>query len=196
MKKKSLALLLLITMVHTFSFAQETESVLSAPGNWKGEIIPFPINFAPDIDLVGIEDLKFAPSWRDSSSQEFWTYTFVWYVDIGPAMSESKLTEYFNYYYDGLMGIDYKNKADSTGLKQLDKTLCLFVKTEEGFTGKMRVYDNFFTKDYMTLNVKVKESFCNSSNKQVIFCDISPQSFDHKVWDLFDEVKLKEDCDQ
>ena len=95
----------------------------------------------------------------------------------------------------GLLGVDVNNQADTTKSNQLDKTICLFVKTNEGFTGKMRVYDRFFTKNYMTLNIKVKESFCPKTNKQIVFCDISPQAFDHVVWGMFEDVKLKVKCD-
>ena len=97
-------------------------------------------------------------------------------------MTESKLTESFNSYYDGLMGVNFNNQTDTTNSNRLDKALCLFIKTSEGFTGKMRVYDTFFSKDYMTLNIKVKEYFCAISNKQIILCDISPKSLDNKLW--------------
>jgi hypothetical protein len=195
MYKKSILILILLTIYSVITFGQEKETVLSAPDNWISEIIPFPLGFARSIDFVGFEDLRFAPGWSDSTSQEFWAYTFVWYIEKGPAMTESKLTEAFNSYYDGLMGVDNHNQADSTNSKRLDKTLCLFVKTDDGFVGKMRVYDRFFTKDYMTLNIKVKESFCPKMNKQIIFCDISAMSFDHEVWDTFNDVVLSVECD-
>jgi hypothetical protein len=195
MYKKSVLALILFTISSVLAFGQEKETVLSAPENWKSEIIPFPIGFAPDIDFVGIEDLRFTPGWADSTSQEFWTYMFVWYIEKDSPMTESKLTAYFNGYYDGLMGVDSKNQADATNSNQLDKTNCQFVKTNEGFTGKMSVYDRFFTKDYMTLNIKVKESFCPKTNKQIIRCDISPKAFDHQVWGIFDDVELKVKCD-
>jgi hypothetical protein len=195
MYKKSILVLFLFTISSIITFGQEKESVLSAPDNWQSEIIPFPLGFARDIDFIGFEDLRFAPGWSDSTSQEFWAYTFVWYIEKGPAMTESKLTESFNSYYDGLMGVDIHNQNDSTNSNQLDKTLCLFVKTNEGFVGKMRVYDRFFTKDYMTLNIKVKESFCPKTNKQIIFCDISPMAFDHEVWGIFDDVEISVECE-
>ena len=93
------------------------------------------------------------------------------------------------------MGVDIANQSDTTKSNQLDETLCLFVKTNEGFSGKMRVYDRFFTKDYVILNIKVTESFCPETNKQIILCDISPKAFDHEVWKLFDEVNLKIKCE-
>jgi hypothetical protein len=52
------------------------------------------------------------------------------------------------------------------------------VKTNEGFAGKMSVYDTFFSKENMTLNLKIGESFCPKTNKQIILCEISQKSFD------------------
>lgn len=195
MNKKTVLILFIFTISCYTTFGQENEAILSAPDNWKSEIIPFPIGFAPSIDFVGFEDLRFSPGWNDSSSKEFWTYSFVWYIETYGAMTESKLTESFKSYYDGLMGVDMQNQADTTNSNKLDKTLCLFIKTNEGFSGKIRVYDAFFTKNYMTLNIKVKETFCPKTNKQTILCDISPKAFDHVVWTIFNDVKLDVKCD-
>jgi len=194
MHKKSILFIIVFLINAAISFGQVHETVLSAPDNWQSEIIPFPLGFAQEIDFEGFEDLRFAPKWSDSTHQNFWTYMFVWYVEMGSPMTESKLTEYFNMYYDGLMGVDHNNKSDTTNLNLLEKTLCLFVKTNEGFVGKMRTYDRFFTKDYITFNIKVEESFCPETNKQIILCDISPKAFDQKVWEIFNEVKVIAEC--
>ena len=195
MYKKTVLLLFIFTINSFITFAQEEETILSAPDDWLSEIIHFPLGFAQEIDFVGFEDLRFAPRWNDSSSQEFWAYSFVWYIEKTSAMTEDKLTETFNLYYDGLMGVDENNKADDTTSTKLDKTLCLFIKTNDGFTGKMRVYDRFFTKDYLILNINVKETFCPKTNKQIILCDISPKDFSHEVWKIFDDVKVDIKCD-
>lgn len=195
MYRKSVLGLILFTITIALCFGQERETVLSAPDNWKSEIIPFPMGFAREIDFIGFEDLRFSPGWSDSTSQEFWAYTFVWYVEKSSAMTETKLSESFNRYYNGLMGTDIRDKEDPTKLIQLDKTLSLFVKTNEGFTGKIRVYDRFFTKDYMKLNIKVEESFCPKTNKQIIRYDISPKGFEDEVWRIFNDVKLIVKCD-
>jgi len=195
MNKKTVLFLCIFTISSFITIGQEEETVLSAPDNWKSEVIHFPLGFAQQIDFVGFEDLRFAPGWSDSTSKEFWAYTFVWYIEKESAMTENKLTETFNLYYDGLMGVDVNNEADSTNSNQLDETLCLFVKTNEGFTGKMRVYDRFFTKDYIVLNIKIKETFCPETNKQIVLCDISPKDFSHEVWKIFDDVRLDVKCD-
>jgi hypothetical protein len=195
MYKKTLLLIILISISSAISYCQEHETVLTAPENWKSEIIPFPIGFASDIDFVGFEDLRFAPDWSKIESENFWTYSFVWYIETYGAMTESKLTEFFGSYYDGLMDVNSNNQADTSNSNQLDKAFCLFIKTDEGFKGKIRTHDKFFTKNYITLNIKVKEVFCPDMNKQIITCDISPKAFDHEVWRLFDDVKLKVKCE-
>lgn len=195
MSHKSILVFFLFILCQASSFSQEHQTVLNEPEGWLTEIIPFPLGFAQDIDFTGFEDLRFAPQWSDSTSQNFWTYSFVWYIDKQSHMTEDILTDSFNKYYDGLMGVDHHNKQDSTGTNQLDKTICLFIKTDAGFSGKMRVWDRFFTRDYITLNIKVRESFCEDTQKQAVFCDITPQPFEHEVWKLFDQVQLIVDCE-
>jgi len=110
-------------------------------------------------------------------------------------MTESILTKYFKSYYDGLMGVNLKDKEGVINPNKLDKTICLFVQTSDGFIGKMRVYDKFFIKDYIMLNIKVRESFCPKTNKQIVLCEISKQTIDNKVWEIFNDIKLKVNCD-
>lgn len=184
-----------LLLVGLYASAQEHKTVLNAPEGWQNEIIPFPISFAPEIDLVGFEDLRFAPGWSDSTSQEFWSYTFVWYVEPTEPLSVNQLTEYFNLYYDGLMGVDLKNKNNDGSSHLLDKAVCHFTKTHRGFTGTMRVHDAFFTREYISLNIKVSELYCEEENMKVFSCDISPQPFDSEVWDIFNQVELTIKCE-
>lgn len=184
----------MLTMYTGIGVAQEADSVLVAPENWIGEIIPFPLGFAREIDFVGYEDLRFAPKWSDSTSQEFWTYAFVWYIEKQDAMTVAKLEENFNLYYDGLMGVNDSHRSDSNQSTKLNKTQSVFKKSASGFTGEMTVYDRFFTKDYITLNVQVSETFCLKTNKQIIRCDISPKEFSNSVWNIFEQVSVNYDC--
>lgn len=189
------SLLSLLILLSITTFAQENESVLSAPETWRTEIIPFPLEFAPEIDFEGFEDIRFAPGWSDSTQQDFWAYSFVWYIEASDPMTEKSLTEAFNGYYDGLMRAVHKSRSDSSKVEELDDTICLFIKTDDGFSGKMRVFDAFFMNDYTNLNIKVNESFCEKTNKQIVRCDISPKPFDDELWRIFDQVKVKIECE-
>lgn len=193
MPKNIILSLLIIFCLASQSFGQEHKTVLKAPKSWITEIIPFPLDFAPSIPYIGIEDLRFAPNWSDSTNDNFWTYMFVWYVLKDKPLSTDILTKYFNAYYDGLMRIEHRNKTEFSD-NPIEKTKSQFTKTAEGFTGTMNVFDGFFTKQRMTLNIKVKERFCEKMNKQIIRCDVSLQAFDHKVWENFNEVRIKVKC--
>ena len=196
MKSKSIIFnLLFLLLAGLFGLAQEEEPVLIAPDGWRSEILPFPLSFAPELEFEGVEEIQFAPGWSDPESAEFWAYSFVWYIEKQSPMTEQLLTESFNFYYDGLMTAVAENQKDSVPAPQFDEALCLFVKTEDGFTGKMRVFDAFFLKDYITLNIKVRESFCLPTDKQIVIFDISPKSLDDELWRIFDNVKLKAPCD-
>ena len=192
MPLKAILILLFINVTSTMTFGQEEKGVLSSPPDWKSELMFFPLGFAPSIDFNGIEDLRFRPNWSDSTSQEFWTYTFVWYIDSNFVCNEKNLADILNVYYDGLMGIDEKNKKAE---KKVNKTTSIIQKNKGTFEGSIEVYDAFFTKRNMTLNVKIKEAYCSKNNKQLIEFELSPKDYDHAVWDFFNEIELTVNCD-
>ena len=72
-------------------------------------------------------------------------------------MTEAKLTAYFNSYYDGLMDVTMKAPDGSINPNKIDNSICLFIKTNDGFKGRMRVYDKFFSKEYIILNIQIKD---------------------------------------
>tara|TARA_R110002050_G_scaffold141251_1_gene266276 strand:- start:30845 stop:31429 length:585 start_codon:yes stop_codon:yes gene_type:complete len=184
----------LLSILTLVGFATEHDSVLVAPNNWIAEIIPFPLGFAREIEFTGIEDLRFAPHWSDSTSEAFWTYAFVWYIDQIQPMTEESLTHNFNLYYDGLMGVNDAPPSGNQPNSKLEKTITTFHKTPNGFTGEMRVYDRFFTKHYMTLYIQVTQRICAKTKKQIIRCNISPKQMSHSIWNIFKNVTEEVNC--
>ncbi|MEN1785918.1 MAG: hypothetical protein AAGF77_12360 [Bacteroidota bacterium] len=194
MHRRHILILLSFLCYHSWVVGQEVKTILSAPDNWNSEQIAFPLGFAPEIDFKGFEDIRFAPGWADKNSEQFWTYHFTWFIQNRGALTEEVLTETMNGYFDGLTRAVLKQQSDETDPETLGKALCLFIKTEDGFRGKMRVFDAFFSKEYITLNVTIKEWFCEGSNKQIVSFNISPQPLDHEVWEVFQNVKVVWEC--
>ena len=192
MRIKLVLIIALFTLGSLICFGQEHKSLFNAPDNWISEQFDFPLSFAPSINYTSYEDLRFAPGWSDTTSNELWTYTFVWYVEKNSKLSEQRLENELEMYFDGLMGVDYAEKSDTAGPQ---KTVCNFVGTKEGFQGSIQVYDAFSSKDEMTLNVKVSEAYCSEDKKQLILFQLSPRSFDDDTWEIFNDVKLTVDCD-
>lgn len=179
---------------HALSFGQEAQTVLNAPSSWRKEVIPFPLPFAPDIDFKGVEDIRFAPGWHDPSSEDFWTYYFVWYIDKSEKIADANLKAILENYYNGLMNFVLKQESKDNELSEANKTTCLVLSSENGFEYKVEVFDAFFSKKKIALNMKIEEQMCEASNKQVITFKISPKAFDDKVWELFKQIEFIGDC--
>jgi hypothetical protein len=69
------------------------------PVGFRGETIPFPLDFAPGITHKGVEELRFAPGFFDPAAPGYWSYTFVWRTEdaaaMDPAVVGGELTAYF-----------------------------------------------------------------------------------------------------
>lgn len=181
----------------SFSFAQEEHlGVFESDTTWLKEIITFPIGFAPEIKYDGYEDLRFAKKWRDSTHEDFWSYTFAWHITSFEEPNENILETEIKYYYDGIMKAVNKKKDF-----KVPETTVLFIKTNSedkvvDYIGKIYVYDSFNTERMITLNIRVKVNHCNPKKSTTIVFRISPQDFSHSIWNRFNDVKLKPDyCD-
>lgn len=191
---KSLLLILFLFLSNKSVFAQETKTILRAPDDWNSELIHFPLSFAPEIDFEGIEDIRFAPGWSDPQSEQFWTYHFTWYLTGRKSLTDQFLEETMRQYFDGLIKVVLKEEADQFSENGFQQTTCLFIKTKEGFKGKIRLFDAFFTRKVIVLNVKVLEQICEESEKQLISFNLTPQSFDDPLWNIFNDVEIIEQC--
>lgn len=193
MKTTFLTIALFTVSILAFSQEEKTLGVLESDTTWLKEIIKFPINFAPEINYEGFEELRFAKKWRDPSNEDFWCYSFAWYIENNETQSVNRLEKHIKLYYDGLMTAVNKKKDF-----EVPETTVLFIKTPnhiEGidFIGKIYVYDAFTSEDMITLNVKVKEEYCTSKKSSVIIFQLSPQNFNHDIWNRFDEIRVKSD---
>lgn len=69
------------------------------PAGWKDEVIPFPLEFAPQLAHRGVEELRFAPGFLDDKSPNRWSYTFAWRLEdpalLDPPALAAELTAYF-----------------------------------------------------------------------------------------------------
>ena len=185
--KNCISTFLFLTVLALQSIAQPTGTplVLTTDGQWKNEIIKFPLGFAPDIKFIGYEDIRFLQGWNNQESEEFWSYGFAWLVEEDPQISVATLEEKMNSYYDGLMNLNNDTSQ---------KTISNFTKntgSENTYSGTIKTIDAFFTKEALLLNVKVKTSYCEVLQKHVVLFHLSPQAFDAAVWQELAKIKVK-----
>lgn len=195
MKKISL-ILFLTPLINLFAQEENDVKLLDAPGNWRSELIQLPLRFAPELDLEGIEDVRFAKGWSEPQSEEFFTYAFLWYLDNDPSISKEVLENSMKVYFDGLMSLIAKGK----GIEEIPKTNASFkqIKPEghtNNYTGSIEFFEAFFTQKVHTLNVKVSSSYCEDEEKHLVFFRFSPKDFEHNVWGKLNEIHYTFECE-
>ncbi|WP_420571158.1 hypothetical protein [Kordia sp.] len=189
--KKILFVLTFFCTITVFGQKEDYKNLLvTADDSWRQEIISMPIGFAPQIPHKGIEEVRFAKGWSTKESDTFWTYAFLWNVEITKTLTTDQLELYMQYYFDGLMNVVNKEKD-----KVVPKTVALFLKKEtdtDHFVGKIQLYDAFHTKNIITLYCTVSQKNCAAQKKSMILFRFSPKKFGDTTWDELNTVKLIE----
>lgn len=182
-------------------FAQEsgsaTSAILKAPDDWSQESFALPPTFVTDLDVVGVEEVRFAPGWADPASTQFWTYTFAWYLDGDAKLTEQRLEKLMEEYFTGLT----QSVGSQNGIEKdkIIKANAQFTATatsadQPTFEGTVALFDVFFTQRLITLNAKVEVTHCSELDKQLILFSFSPQAFANEVWEVFNAVQSPKDC--
>jgi len=162
------------------SFFTETE--------WGSEFFPFPISFAPEIPLEGIEEAVFPPGWGNTESPEFWSYVFVWKVKTPAPLTIQELETYLQYYFDGLL--DIKNRKNGSTI--LPTSTLLKNTTANSFIGTVHLFEGRYTQKMMYLHTFITQEYCKASKEAIIVFKFSPKGFNHPVWKDFKKLSLKE----
>src|SRR5882762_4241385 len=86
---------------------------LAIPFGWGVERSLIQKEFAPQVPFKGVEDIRYTPGWGNATSEQYWSYGFLWYLDESPKISEEMLEHNLNAYYTGLFkrNIDKQNIA-------------------------------------------------------------------------------------
>jgi hypothetical protein len=162
---------------------------LSIPEGWGVERFPIPISFAPEIAYKGVEDLRFTPGWAKSLSEEYWSYAFLWYIDGCHQPNPKKLSADLKNYYSGLVasmqreGLKDKQVPVLTNIKAIKKE----ANDVQTFRGTIQILDYMQTKP-ITLNCKIHLRTILNLKKTILFFELSPQAFGHKVWQSLDSL--------
>ena len=194
---KKLSAFLLFTLSVFASIAQSF--YLPVPEKWETEIFPIPIEFAPQIPYTGEEHLRFAPTWREPSSEELWTYCFLWWIKGDSKVNEQSLEKDLKAYYSGLVGRNIISRKIDSAL--VVPTIAAFkeVKSEKGdsqtYTGTVKMLDYLSLKP-ITLNIIAHVMPCAKEGKLGVLFTISPQPKTHALWQKLKAVHEGFRCTQ
>lgn len=172
----------------TLCYAQEktTEPSLfhSVPDGWRFEPIPFPLSFAPNIPLTGLEELLFMPGMFKTGEPDFFSYVFMWDIEGNTQINSQDLNHWFKLYFAGLSAAVMETKEDLTSV-----TTNLMVNNYS-FSGLVDWIEPFSTKSEQTLHVLGKQVLCKNHRLQVMVW-ISPKPGTDAVWQKLQSVEPK-----
>lgn len=177
--------------------AASAEYILPLPDKWTKEVFPIPINFAPEINYKGHEEIRFAPGWGDSTKNDYWSYAFLWCLDNDPKISDSIVENNLKYYYNGLVKSNGQQFHIPNSKMNMTETSFEKVAAENGdlqtFKGTVKMFD-YMRGQPQVLNCIVHLKFCSTVNKYMIFHKISPKPFTDPIWTDLDKLWTGFEC--
>ncbi|MBA4850644.1 hypothetical protein [Emticicia sp. BO119] len=168
---------------------------LPSPKGWAIERFIIPISFAPQIPYKGVEDIRFTPGWGKATSDEYWSYAFLWYLDGEVNMSATTLNNNLKAYYTGLV------KTNGRNILKISPVVTSFkeIKKDNGdiqtYVGSIQMTD-YMSQMPITLNCKAHIKSCSDKHKTFVFYELSPKPLSHKVWISLDKLWFDFKCNK
>jgi hypothetical protein len=177
---------------------QAAEYKFEVPKGWATEKIPFPIVFAPQIPYKGFEVLRFTPGWEFTTSEEHWSYSFLWWLDGDIKLDTAVLKEHLSNYYFGLLSQNTRQRHIPANKVIHPTTTITRAKTENGdaetYTGTITMLDYLdLSFPVLTLKCVIHKKVCKTHTG--ILFEISPQPFGHKVWQQLNHLETSFQCE-
>lgn len=177
----------------TFLLAEEPGSFkLAAPAGWGGETISLPPGFAPDMKLKGSEHIRFAPGMMKPESDSFFSYAFVFELQLQPVLTEAVVRDEFLKYYRGLCKAVLNGKLPDVDPAGFTLKLQRVVSDEKPaseerakdapalYAGTLEWVEPFATKKSQKLNLEIRT--WAGSDRNYLFACVSPQGQDAAIW--------------
>ena len=190
--------LILLTFAISFgvaaalSQAQEakpvTEEKLVFKTDWKGERITLPPSFAPEMELKGIEVIRFAPGMFDAKSDSFFSYAFVFSVSGDQKLTQEVIRKETLTYYRGLSKNVLKGKGvevdtakftfaleKAKAVKEVPESVTK-PETITQYSGKLEWVEPFATAKAQTLHFEIQAWGDSDTGRNYLFVCTSPRS--------------------
>jgi len=172
---------------------------LIIPKDWGIEHFPLPPDFAPGMTYKGVEDLRFAPRWGDSSSGDYWGYAYLWWLQGKPKVDAISLQQNVTEYYSGLVGRNIIERRIPANKVVPTVATIKQIKTTSGdietYGGTISMLD-YMTQKPIVLNTLIHVRNCGEQKNIVVFVKISPRPLVHPIWKQFGAILEEFKCDK
>lgn len=187
---KKTVLILIVFFIFGKTFCQQSPYTLPLPEKWGMEKIAFPISFAPEISYNGNEEIRFTPGWGNEASEEYWSYTFLWFINGTPKIDQIILQDNFSKYFSGLYRLNNKKQPVASDLN-FTKPKIEKVETVSGDTdtyrGKISTLNFLNGKDLELFAIMHIRAYADSQHTAVLV-EFSPKPYEHSVWQKLNAV--------
>jgi hypothetical protein len=100
--------------------APATTAAWRIPTGWKGETIPFPLEFAPSVAHRGAEELRFPPGFLEPGAPGYWSYAFAWRTEDDADLDGAALAAELTAYFKGLIAaVDEEQRIDAAARESI-----------------------------------------------------------------------------
>jgi hypothetical protein len=172
---------------------------LSTFNGWGVEHFPLPPDFAPAMTYKGVEDIRFAPGWGDSTSADYWSYAYLWWLEGTPMINAETLQKNLQLYYTGLVERNLLNRKIPKSTYVPTTATIRKIKTASGdlqtFDGSVQMLD-YMTQRSMVLNTIIHVKDCDAMKHKAILIEVSPKQFNHSIWKEFNKLEKSYSCDK
>src|ERR1051326_2103391 len=185
--------IIIISCSFLVGIQNETKFKFNAPPEWKKETIKFPLDFAPEIDYQGFEELRFAPGMFDPHADSYFTYTFFWCLKGERKITPEALADNLTRYFKGLcravgngrgLNIDLeKIKAEVENYSAHDK------RYKNMYHAKIATFDPFNKGEAISLNLEIALLDNKKPDQTVMIFCVSPKGFPESVWKQLREIR-------
>jgi len=164
---------------------------LPIPDGWSIERFPIPIEFAPSIVYHGVEDIRFTPGWGDPKSEQYWSYSFLWFLDGKEKFKAKTFESNLEAYYNGLVGRNIESRKIPSEKVFPVSAKVRKIKSQAGDTstyqGTIHMLD-YMEQKPIDMNCLIHVKSCGTDEKTYVFYEISPQNSSHEVWTSMNEI--------
>lgn len=193
--RRSFVVLLLCALAAAPGIAQESIEVpfhLPTPEGWRTETLPFPLEFAPELEYQGLEELRFAPGMFQEGSADFWSYVFVWWVPEETRFETQRLQTDLEGYFRGLTTAVAEARDFDPGEPEFEVQLEPIESSTPDpvqWEGTAATYDVFVSREPLQLGLRIDIIPCPSQGHVAAIFLLSPQPRDHSIWEVLESFR-------
>jgi hypothetical protein len=168
----------------------------AVPGNWgQDPRWSFPLPWSPKLPYRGLEDLFYAPNFASTSSPEYHSYVFIWWIESTREFTAGQLQDDMLMYYRGLAEERGKNYGFTPDLSRIGAEYKVDPQgpqkfggeSARSFTGTVSIYDTH--GKIIELNSQVVSCVCPGSGHTAAFFGLSLEPRTAPIWKKLDAIR-------